>query len=140
MFCYLTENILLLSHVQLFWDPTTVARQALPMGFPKQEYRSGLPFPPPGDLLDPEMELESPALKADSSQPKKPKNSIYQTLVIWKALCYLLAKSHIKFKFWISNIKEILSSSFCIAKTKNSNHPPKEESPLKFPFCTFKYL
>ena len=52
-----------------FGTPWTVARQALPMGFPRQEYRSGLPFPPPGDLLDPEMEsclliasLMSPAL------------------------------------------------------------------------------
>ena len=32
------------------------------MGFPKQEYRSGLPFPTPGDLPDPEIEPESPAL------------------------------------------------------------------------------
>ena len=47
-----------------FGTPWTVARQALPMGFPRQEYRNGLPFPPPGDLLDPEMELESPPLGA----------------------------------------------------------------------------
>ena len=33
-----------------------------PMGFPRQEYWSGLPFPPPGDLLDPGIEPESPAL------------------------------------------------------------------------------
>ena len=40
-----------LSHVQLFATPWTVARQApLSMGFPKQEYSSGLPFPSPGDL------------------------------------------------------------------------------------------
>ena len=32
------------------------------MGFPKQEYGSGLPFPPPGDLLDPGIEPMSPAL------------------------------------------------------------------------------
>ena len=47
----------LLSCVQLFGTPWTVAPQApLPMGFPKQEYRSGLPFPPPGDLPDPGIE------------------------------------------------------------------------------------
>ena len=41
----------LLSHVQLFGTPWTVARQAhLSMGFPRQEYRSKLPFPTPGDL------------------------------------------------------------------------------------------
>ena len=34
--------------------PRTAALQApLPMGFPRQEYWSGLPFPPPGDLLNP---------------------------------------------------------------------------------------
>ena len=44
-----------------------VARQApLSMGFSRQEYWSGLPFPPPGDLADPEIEPGSPALQADS--------------------------------------------------------------------------
>ena len=39
-----------------------IARQALlSMGFPWQEYWSGLPFPPPGDLSDPGIEPESPA-------------------------------------------------------------------------------
>ena len=42
------------SHVQLFATPWTVARQApLSMGFSRQEYWSGLPCPPPGDLPDP---------------------------------------------------------------------------------------
>ena len=36
------------------------------MGFPRQEYWSGLPFPPPGDLPDPGIEPSSPALQADS--------------------------------------------------------------------------
>ena len=36
------------------------------MGFPRQEYWSGLPFPSPGDLLNPRMEPESPALQANS--------------------------------------------------------------------------
>ena len=39
----------------------TVAQQApLSMGFPRQEYWSGLPFPSPGDFRDPGMELGSP--------------------------------------------------------------------------------
>ena len=43
-----------------FATPWTVAHQVpLSMGFSKQEYWSGLPFPPPGDLPDPGMELES---------------------------------------------------------------------------------
>ena len=41
----------------------TVALQApLSMGFPRQEYWNGLPFPPPGDLPHPEMEPSSLAL------------------------------------------------------------------------------
>ena len=43
--------------------PWMVAFQApLSMGFPRQEYWSGLPFPSQGDLPDPEIELEFPAL------------------------------------------------------------------------------
>ena len=39
-----------LGHVRLFETPWTVARQAPSMGFSRQEYWSGLPFPSPGDL------------------------------------------------------------------------------------------
>ena len=47
--------------------PWTVAHQApLSMEFSRQEYWSGLPFPPPGDLPDPGIEPRSPALQADS--------------------------------------------------------------------------
>ena len=46
-----------------FVTPCTVAHQAsLSIGFPRQEYQSGLPFPPPGDLADPGIEPASPAL------------------------------------------------------------------------------
>ena len=50
----------------------TVAHQApLSMGFSKQEYWSGLPFPSPGDLPNPGIEPRSPALQTDtlSSEP-----------------------------------------------------------------------
>ena len=47
--------------------PWTVARQApLSMGFSRQEYWSGVPFPPPGDLPDPGIKPRSPALQVDS--------------------------------------------------------------------------
>ena len=53
----------LLSHVQHFATLWTVALQApLSMGFSRQEYCSGLPFPSPGDLPDPGTDLGSPAL------------------------------------------------------------------------------
>ena len=45
----------------------TVACQAPPsLRFPRQEYRSGLPFPSPGDLPDPGTEPRSPAQQVDS--------------------------------------------------------------------------
>ena len=45
----------------------TIACQApLSMGFSRQEYWSGLPFPFPGDLPDPEIKPRSPELLADS--------------------------------------------------------------------------
>ena len=47
--------------------PWTVARQApLSVGFSRQEYWSGLPFPSPGDLPDPGIKSESPALQGNS--------------------------------------------------------------------------
>ena len=52
---------------QLSEVPWTVAHQtSLFMGFPRQEYWSGLPFPYPKDLLDPGLEPTSPALQTDS--------------------------------------------------------------------------
>ena len=55
------------SHVQPIVTPWTIACQApLSMGFSKQEYQSGLPCPPPGDLPNLGMEPTSPALQADS--------------------------------------------------------------------------
>ena len=49
------------SHVRLFVAPWDAARQApLSMGFPRQEYWSGLSFPPPGDLPNSEIESASP--------------------------------------------------------------------------------
>ena len=56
-----------LSRVQLFVTSWTVAYQVPPsMGFSRQEYWSGLPFPSPGDLPDPGTEPGSPALRVDA--------------------------------------------------------------------------
>ena len=57
----------LLSRVRLCVTPWTAAPQApLSMGLPRQEYWSGLQFPSPKDLPDPEIKPGSPALQADS--------------------------------------------------------------------------
>ena len=75
--CYLVAK----SFPALFTTPWTVACQIpLSMGFPSQEYKSGVPFPSPGDLPDPGIEPTSPALQAGATReffttepPGKPK-------------------------------------------------------------------
>ena len=65
-----------LSHIRLFGIPWTVAYQAPPsMGFSRQKYWSGVPFPSPGDLSNPGIKLRSPTFQADtlpSEPPVKP--------------------------------------------------------------------
>ena len=62
-----------LSRVRLFATPWTIAHQAfLSMGFSRQEYWSGLPFPSLGDLPDPGIEPRSPALQADALTSEPP--------------------------------------------------------------------
>ena len=57
----------LFSRVRFFATLWTAADQApLSMAFPRQEYWSGLPCPPPRDLPDPGIECVSTALQADS--------------------------------------------------------------------------
>ena len=64
-----------------FVTPWTVAHQApLSMGFSRQEYWNGLPFPSPGGLPDPATQPGSPALQADtlpSEPPGKPYSMKY---------------------------------------------------------------
>ena len=54
------------------------------MGFSRQEYWSGLPFPSPGDLPDPGIEPRSPALQADtlpSEPPGKPREALFMAFI-----------------------------------------------------------
>ena len=74
----------LLSHVRLFVYPWTIQS----MEFSRPEYWSGQPFPSPGDLPNPGIELRSPTLQADSS-PSEPrgklqrKESLQQMVLGW---------------------------------------------------------
>ena len=62
-----------LSRARLFATPWTVAYQALPsMGFSRQEYWSGLPFPSPGDIPNPGVKPGSPAFQADNLTSEPP--------------------------------------------------------------------
>ena len=76
-----------LSRVRLFATPWTVAHQAPPsMGFSRQEYWSGVPFPSPGDLPNPGIKPRSPAFQADaftSELPGKP-GSVYSQRISLK--------------------------------------------------------
>ena len=76
LFCRATvidKESVQLNHVQLFATPWTVAHQApLSMGFSGEEYWSVLPFPSPGDLPNPGIELRSPTLQADTLTSEPP--------------------------------------------------------------------
>ena len=63
MLCAVTAAVYSLSCIRLFATPWTIAHQApLSMGFPRQEYWSGLSFPSPGDFLNSEIEPAFPTL------------------------------------------------------------------------------
>ena len=71
MLCLVTSNSLWPHGLQ-------PARFLCPWGFSRQEYWSGLPCPPPGDLPNPRIKPRPPALQADSlltEPPGKPKNT-----------------------------------------------------------------
>ena len=92
-----------LSRVRLFVTPWTIAYQASPsMGFFRQEYWSGLPFPSPGDLPDPGIEPRSPTLEADALTSEPP----------GKPLWWVLAKKHEQraHYFWTDAVKLLCGS------------------------------
>ena len=72
------------SCVRFCATPWTVAHQAPPsMGFSRQEYWSGLPFPSPGDFPNPGIEPRSPTFPADtitSEPPGKPRTVLQEEL------------------------------------------------------------
>ena len=71
----------LLSRVQLFMTPMTVACQAsLSMGFSRQEYWSGLPSPPLGDL--PDLGIEPMSLTSSALTCR-----FFTTSTTWETLC-----------------------------------------------------
>ena len=78
-----------LSRVRLFATPRPGAYQVAPsMGFSRQECRSELPFPSPGDLPDLGIEPRSPALQADALPSEPPSESLCNTVLLrhWMVL------------------------------------------------------
>ena len=100
----------LLSHVQLFVTPWTVACQAsLSMGFSQQEYWSGLPFPPLGDLPDPGIQSrspESPALAGWFFITEPPGNPLtcIKVFIKGQALCWAISMYYFFTPLFFKNI------------------------------------
>ena len=75
-------------HVQLFATPWTVARQTpLSMGFSRQGYWSGLPYPSPKDLPDPDIEAPSPTGQGDKWP--RPGRELVRGALVFTALLLL---------------------------------------------------
>ena len=93
----------MLSHVQLFVTPWTVAWQALlSMEFSRQEYWSVLPLHSPGDLPNPGIEPGSPILRADSLSSESPGGSFLLRLTfVWAEKWLILWKT----KDWSGNAR-----------------------------------
>ena len=89
------------SHVRLCVTLRTVDHQAPPsMGFSRQEYWSGLPFPSPGDLPDSGIEPRSPTLQADyllSEPPGKPRSIVHN--------CPKVETTHMSINWWMGKQK-----------------------------------
>ena len=146
-----------LSCVRLFATPWTLDFQApLPMGFSRQEYWSGLPFPSPGDLPNPGIEPRSYALQTDSllCVPSIPLlllvTFVFQQLRIY----FTYHKSHpfkvyssVPFSIFIELYNYQLQTNFrtfltlckgSLYSAVTANFAPLSPSPL-FPF-TFRFL
>ena len=83
VYIYICCAVLSRSVMSYSATPWTVAHQApLSVGFPRQEYWSGLPCPPPGNLPHPGIERGSPALQADSLPAELPGKPIYLYILI----------------------------------------------------------
>ena len=92
----------------------TVAYQAsASMGFSRQEYWSGLPFPSPGDLPDPGIESGSPALEADVLTSEPPRKITFFTYLQY----LLLSLEYPPYFIYLKNISSSYSISlrhFCV--------------------------
>ena len=65
--------------------PHVACQASLHTGFSRQEHWSGLPFPSPGNLPNPGIELRSPALQADSSPSEPPRKPPYKDELPFKS-------------------------------------------------------
>ena len=130
----------LFSRVRLFATPWTVACQTpLSMGFSRQEYWSGLPFPSPGDLPEPGIEPRFLALQADSlptELQRKPRLFSVSTFINYFSWIFYITCC----SFWASALpaslctfmlwRWLLSFNFMDQPLLTSNIPSVASSPL----------
>ena len=114
-----------LSHVQLFVTSWTVAYQAPPtMGFSRQEYWNGLPYPPPWDLPDPGIEpvsLMSPSLAG----------RFLTTSATWEAHMEIYTYQNLKFQQHVAGETKLLKKVRELSKglkPKENFHVSNEEN------------
>ena len=93
LYCYISTLCAVLSHSVMSDSLRPYglfpARFLCPWGFSRQEYWSGLPFPPPGHLPDPGIKPRSPASRVDSlpsEPPRKPKNTGVGSLSLFQGI------------------------------------------------------
>ena len=112
----------LLSRVWLFATPWTVACQSpLSIGFSRQEYWSGLPFPSPGDLPNPGIKPGSPSLQADalsSEPPGKPPNILHNRINIQNELSQLKRRTEIPKLFFVLIEHNLLTEKYTNLKCR----------------------
>ena len=103
-------KVKLLSCVQLFGTPWLAYLAPPSMGFSRQEYWSGVPFPSPGDLPNPGIEPGSPAFQADAltSEPRgKPLQKIKISSLILKNPLFLLNTKNLCYIFMSVNLQSL---------------------------------
>ena len=106
----LSSEVKSLSRVRLFVTPWTIAYQApWSMGFSRQEYWSGLPFPSPGDLPDPGIKPGSPTLQADALPSEPPGSFIPYSHFFFFCFPWSVHKMHNFWKFLFDTLPAIFS-------------------------------
>ena len=99
----------------------------LSMGFSRQEYWSGLPFPSPGDLSDPRIEPESPALQTNSLPSEPPWKPFILAILkcIFYCLCVPDPDPPVCLRSLLAHLIEILKLTWAKWNYWFVGHPPK---------------
>ena len=99
------------------------------MGFPRQEYWSGLPLSSPGDLPDPGTELRSPALKSDSSPSEPPEKPLVYLSLLWSWILLILTEPIKSSFFWYN---------FAVANVTNHSKGQTRKTPKRVEVNEYK--